>query len=194
LSVWTQTQKYVFENLINFIQKSGIVLVVINVLKAPPGTELYDRMKRENRLVTEFEFDEDRTNIIPVMDAEILHDGYKNVLSQVYSPEKVYERILTYFKNLNPVKVKNSIRRKVTFKEFGNFIKIIYKLGFLYNGRKYFWKMLLWTLSNKKDYIDLTILFGILMYQYSSLLNSFLEKEKKGILIYSKGKLKTVNA
>ena len=189
----TDTEK-IFDNLINFIQKSGIVLVVVNILKAPPGTELYDRMKRENRLVTEFEFDEDRTNIIPVMDAEVLHDGYKNVLSQVYNPKKVYERILNYFNNLEPTKVKNSIRRKISFKEFIIFMKIIYKLGLTYKGRKYFWKLVFWTMSNKRDYIDLTILFGILMYQYSSLLNSFLENEKKGIFIYSKNNLETVKA
>jgi len=32
------------------------------------------------------------------------------------------------------------------------------------------------------------------MYQYSNLLDSFLENEKKGILIYSKGNLETAKA
>jgi len=184
----------VFDNLIKFIQESGIVLVVVNVLKAPPGTELYERMKRENRLLKEFEFGENRTNIIPIMDADTLHKGYKKVLSEVYNPQKIYERIVTNLDNLDPYKIKTYIRRKVSFKEFLIFVKIIFKLGVIYKGRKYFWKSLLHTIFYKKQYLDLTILFCMLMYQYSNLLDTFLENEKKGILIYSKGDLERPKA
>ncbi|MGN6569092.1 MAG: B12-binding domain-containing radical SAM protein, partial [Flavipsychrobacter sp.] len=39
----------IFERQIQFIQESGIPLPIVNILKAPPGTDLYKRMKMEQR-------------------------------------------------------------------------------------------------------------------------------------------------
>ena len=44
----------IFKNQINFIQKSGIVTAMVGLLNAPPGTRLYQRLKKENRLVKAF--------------------------------------------------------------------------------------------------------------------------------------------
>ena len=43
----------IFENMINFIQHSGIVTAMVGLLNAPTGTKLYQRLKKENRLVKE---------------------------------------------------------------------------------------------------------------------------------------------
>jgi len=175
----------VFQNVINFIQESGIVLIVINVLKAPPGTELYDRMVKENRLLEDFEFEEGRTNIVPVMDPEELHNGYKKVLQAVYAPENIFKRIVTYYSDKKPHKVKYPIKRKVSVKDFYNFMRIIFKLGVTNEDRKYFWKTIFWTINYNYRYLDLTILYLLLMYQYKKLLESFIEREKNNIYIYS---------
>ncbi len=175
----------VFDNLINFIQISGIVLVVVNVLKAPPGTELYDRMIRENRLLDEFEFDEDRTNIIPTMDVNLLHNGYKHVLEEVYSPKSVYERIVQFYSDKQPNKVKYPLKRKITFNVIKQAFKILYQLGFVYKDRKYFWKTVRYTIKFNYNYLDLSTLYCLLMYHYGNLLERFIEKEKQGIRIYS---------
>ena len=175
----------VFQNVVNFIQESGIVLVVVNVLKAPPGTELFDRMVKENRLLESFEFDEDRTNIIPIMDPDELHNGYKKVLEGVYSPQSVYERVVKFYESKEPNKVKYPLNRKVNAKDVYNFLRIIVKLGFIDKNRKYFWKMFMFTAKYNINYIDLTILFALLMHQYQILLDGFLEKEKRGVFIYS---------
>jgi radical SAM superfamily enzyme YgiQ (UPF0313 family) len=183
----------VFQNVINFIQESGIVLVVVNVLKAPPGTELYDRMVKEKRLLEDFEFDEDRTNIIPIMDPDQLHEGYKKVLQNVYSPESVYKRVVKFYETKEPYKVKYPLNRKVNLKDIYNFLRIIANLGFIDKNRKYFWKMIAFTAKYNVNYIDLTVLYALLMHQYQILLDGFLEREKKGILIYS-DKLKSKQA
>ncbi len=175
----------VFQNVINFIQESGIVLVVINILKAPPGTELYDRMVRENRLLEDFEFDEDRTNIIPVMDAEVLHNGYKKVLKEVYSPQNVYNRITTYYSTKKHFNVKYSIKRKISLKDLYHSVRIILRLGIFNDDKKYFWKAVFRTVNDNPGYLDLTILYLLLMYQYKKLFESFLQKEKNNVYIYS---------
>ena len=47
----------IFQQQIDFIQRSGIVTAMVGLLQAPPGTRLYDRMKHENRLVSKFSGD-----------------------------------------------------------------------------------------------------------------------------------------
>ncbi|MFC2107328.1 radical SAM protein [Bacteroidota bacterium] len=60
--------KSIFQQQADFIMQSGIPLPIVNILKAPPGTELFERMKIEGRLNKVFAFSEGDTNIIPVMD------------------------------------------------------------------------------------------------------------------------------
>lgn len=176
----------VFDDVINFIKKSGIVYVIVNVLKAPPGTELYDRMERENRLLKKFEFDEDKTNIVPVMDTNLLHQGYKKILTEVYSSEKIVERVLQYYRDKNNLyKVKTSLKRKITFAQVKSFFRILYSLGIRDAKRKYFWKLILETLKYNYHFVDHAIFYATLMYQYEILLEIFLEKDRNGVFIYS---------
>ena len=64
----------VFQKQRDFIQQSGIVIATINLLKAPIGTELYKRMKLENRLLDSLNFNENMINLVPEMDIEILYE------------------------------------------------------------------------------------------------------------------------
>ncbi|MCF8239886.1 MAG: B12-binding domain-containing radical SAM protein [Melioribacteraceae bacterium] len=175
----------VFDSLSEFIQESGIVLLIVNVIKAPPGTELHERMKRENRLLDHFEFGEDRTNILPVMPADVLHNGYKKVLKEVYSPPDVYKRIMKYYSVKKKYRAKNPLRRKIRFKDLRSFLRILLELGIKNNERKYFWKLILFTLKNNYNNMDITLLFAVMMYHYNIILKRFYERETRGEYIYS---------
>ncbi|MGD8777347.1 MAG: B12-binding domain-containing radical SAM protein [Ignavibacteria bacterium] len=174
----------VFENVAKFIQDSGIVLVVINVLKAPPGTELYERMKREERLLENFKFDEDKTNIIPKMDPETLHYGYKFVLGEAYSAKNVFERSIVHFKMKKKFKVKNPLRRKIHFSDIVSFLRIVLFMGILNSECKYFWMLFKYAYKNHQNYIDLALLYSLIMYEYNKLYEKFVEREKEGEFIY----------
>ena len=67
----------IFQQQIDFIQKSGIVTAMVGLLQAPPGTRLYARMQEEGRLVNEMSGDnvDGSTNIIPKMGLEPLREG-----------------------------------------------------------------------------------------------------------------------
>ena len=41
----------IFQQQIEFIQKSGIVTAMVGLLQAPPGTELYERLRKEGRIL-----------------------------------------------------------------------------------------------------------------------------------------------
>jgi radical SAM superfamily enzyme YgiQ (UPF0313 family) len=76
----------IFQRQIDFIQKSGIVTAMVGMLQAPPGTQLFDRLQRESRVVKNFSGDnvDGTTNVIPRMGIDKLFDGYQSIMKQIY--------------------------------------------------------------------------------------------------------------
>ncbi len=155
-----------FKNLVDFIQHSGIPIPIVNVLKAPPGTALFDRMKRENRLSRHFTFSEGETNIIPIMGAERLKNGFLEVISNVYPAEHSYARVRRFlevheFPKNGGVKVKE----KFTPSHFYHIIKAIIKLAVFDKDAKYYRELLAWTYKNKRRHLSLAVMYGLMIYQ-----------------------------
>ncbi|MGH8559885.1 MAG: B12-binding domain-containing radical SAM protein, partial [Methylococcales bacterium] len=159
----------IFQKQIDFIQESGIVIAGVSVLKAPPGTELYARMKREGRLIEEFNFHESETNIIPVMDPDELRNGYKRVLETIYSPENIIERthnLLKYYRTkarTAPLKI-SEIKLTVLARYLAILTRIIVYLGILGKHRRHFWKLFGWSLRHHRDVLDVGLGFGVWIY------------------------------
>ncbi len=82
----------IFQQQIDFIQKSGIVTAMVGLLQAPPGTHLYQRMKREGRLLKDISGDnvDGSTNIIPRMGLDPCGRGIARSWSQIYTPKFYY--------------------------------------------------------------------------------------------------------
>lgn len=88
----------IFNRQIKFIQESGIAVAMVGLMLVLPGTRLYKRLEKENRILHEtcgcntHMLD---LNFIPSMEKEIIIQGYLKVLGTIYSPEKYFERCLT---------------------------------------------------------------------------------------------------
>ena len=90
----------VFQQQIDFIQKSGIVMAVIGMFQASPGTKLHKRLSQENRVLGQISRNsiDGGTNIIPNMRFDVLWDGYKKILGRIYSPRHFYHRLKSFFR------------------------------------------------------------------------------------------------
>ena len=159
----------IFQRQIDFIQDSGIVIAGVSVLKAPPGTELYARMKREGRLIEEFNFHESETNIIPTMDPEVLRRGYARVLETIYRPENIYRRTQNFLKTYRskartPGLKITSIKFSVLARYFAIMLRIVYHLGIKGKHRAQFWKLVGWTLKHHPGVFDIALGFGVWIY------------------------------
>ena len=139
----------IFRSQIDFIQKSGIVTAMVGLLNAPPGTRLYQRLKKENRLLKNFSGDQMdcSLNFIPNMNYETLINGYKNILNTIYSPKQYYERIKTFLKEYRPTPRKRI--PQIQFYHIRAFIKSMWVLGVRERGRKYYWKFFVSTLLKR---------------------------------------------
>ncbi len=82
----------IFEDQFQFIQENGITLAMVGMLQAIPKTPLYDRLKRDGRLVEE----DPSCNFVPKqMTRDELRKGYWELVTRLYTPEAYLER---YFK------------------------------------------------------------------------------------------------
>ncbi len=140
----------IFQRQIEFIQKSGIVTAMVGLLMALPKTRLYQRLKEAKRLIkiaaTGNNTKTTGLNFIPKMDKNTLINGYKKVLSTIYTPKAYYERIKTFLKEYRP-KIKKA--QKLNMYYLRAFISSIWYLGIKQRGRHYFWKLILWSLFKR---------------------------------------------
>ncbi len=167
----------VFQNIIDFINESGLVMVSINLLKAPIGTELYDKMKEQNRLISNLDFDENMSNMIHKMDKEVLAKGYKSVIENIYSGESVIHRTKVFFSDKRPIKVKNGIKRRISLAEVFHGLRVFYFLGIKDNNRRYLWRTFYWLFLNKKlKYSDHALFFMAMLYQYKMMRGKFISQ------------------
>ncbi len=154
-----------FELQSRFIHLTGIPLPIVNVLKAPPGTELFDRMKKEGRLVRHFAFSEGETNIRPVMGIKPLYDGFLDVIGKVYKPEYSLERLKSFFRHHRFPKSNVRIRMPFRPDNIRIGLRFLILLCILDSDRFYYWKLLGWTFFYNRKFMDKAVLYSIMMYQ-----------------------------
>jgi radical SAM superfamily enzyme YgiQ (UPF0313 family) len=147
----------IFKKQIQFIQKTGIVTAMVGLLNAPKGTKLYQRLKKENRLLNNFSGDNTdfSINFIPKMRYETLVVGYKHVLDTIYSPRHYYERVVAFLKEYKPKKTAGISRLRVS--HIASFVKTLWFLGVTNKGRMYFWRLLITTLLKRPRHFPISI-------------------------------------
>ena len=104
-----------FDAQIDFIEEAGIPLAMVGLLTALKGTNLYDRLERENRIreassgpahgVLNLTSVNVALNFEPEMDPETLLEGYRRVITTIYDPTlaNYFRRCLTLLEHLKPV-------------------------------------------------------------------------------------------
>jgi radical SAM superfamily enzyme YgiQ (UPF0313 family) len=149
----------IFQRQIDFIQQSGIVTAMVGLLQALPGTRLYERLKREGRLLGHVSGDnvDGTTNIIPNMDLDALYEGYKNIMRHIYSPQHYYQRVRTFLREYKAPKVGIPL----DFQRFLAVFRSNIRLGILGRERFQYWGLLLWTLFRRPELFSMAITLAI---------------------------------
>jgi len=106
-----------FEELINFIQESNLLMPLINVLTPFPGTKLFRRFEEEGRIIHKDWSKYDSRHVVfspSNMSPEDLLDGYRRIVTAVYSFNAILKRLQYYWdidfwgrsNEIDPVKLK----------------------------------------------------------------------------------------
>jgi radical SAM superfamily enzyme YgiQ (UPF0313 family) len=154
----------IFQQQIDFKQKSGIVTAMVGLLQAPSGTRLYERMQKEGRLANEFSGDnvDGSTNIIPTMGLEALREGYRAILSHIYAPEFYYQRVLTFLREYHLPKIRVQLEPQYLLA----LLRSIYQLGIQGVERVHYWRLFFWTLFRRPHLFPLAITFAIYGFHF----------------------------
>jgi len=149
----------IFQRQFDFIQKSGIVTAMVGLLNAPPGTRLYERMRKEGRLIDAISGDnaDGTTNILPRMGLDVLREGYGNLMQHIYSPEHYYKRAMTFLQEYKRPKV----RTPLDFQRLLAVLRSSVRLGIFGKERFQYWKIIFWTLFRRPNMLPLNITLAI---------------------------------
>jgi radical SAM superfamily enzyme YgiQ (UPF0313 family) len=159
----------IFQRQIDFIQRSGIVTAMVGLLNAPPGTRLYERMRKEGRLIglTSGDNSDGTTNIVPKMGLDVLREGYASLMQQIYSPKYYYSRTMSFLRDYRRPK----IRAPLNFQRLLAIFRSSIRLGFLGRERFQYWKLLFWTLFRRPQLFSLAVTFAIYGYHFRKISN-----------------------
>jgi hopanoid C-2 methylase len=128
---------------LEFIERSNIAMLTINLLQALPRTPLWDRLERDGRLIE----DEDReSNVDFLMPYDQVLAMWRDCMARAYRPEAVLARYAyqvreTYSKRIKPRRRRPSwrdVRRGLHMLR-----RILWEIGIRGDYRRDFWKFAL---------------------------------------------------
>jgi radical SAM superfamily enzyme YgiQ (UPF0313 family) len=164
----------IFKSQISFIQKSGIVTAMVGLLNAPPGTRLYHRLKKENRIVGDFDGSNTECNFVPRMNYHTLITGYKNILKNIYSSRQYYERINTFLKDFKPRRSPQLPR--FSFSHIITVWKVFWILGVWEKGKRYYWRLFFSTAFRRPRAFPIAMKLAIYGYHFRRVVDKYVGK------------------
>jgi radical SAM superfamily enzyme YgiQ (UPF0313 family) len=155
----------IFQRQVNFIQQSGIVTAMVGLLNALRGTRLYERLQKEGRIVEEARGDNTdfSLNFIPKMDYQRLVEGYRYIVTHIYSPPHFYRRLITFLRNYRPPRQRG---HPLQFCYIKAFFHSLWALGIRGKERFHYWKTLLWTVFRRPRLFPLCVCLSIYGYHF----------------------------
>jgi len=154
----------IFNRMVDFIQKSGIVTAMVGLLQAPNKTELFRKLETQGRIIKEMTGDntDGTSNIVPIMDPGILRDGYLQIMDQIYSPKYFYPRVKTFLREYKPTKASVTIE----WNEVLALLKTVVLIGFNPVEAFYYWDLFFWTLFKFPSKFPLAITLTVYEYHF----------------------------
>jgi hopanoid C-2 methylase len=131
-------------NLIDFVERSQIPILTMNLLQALPRTPLWDRLKREKRLIENDEGLE--SNVAFRMPYDQVVEMWREAMRVAYRPDKLFDRYeyqiqKTYPNRLNP---QDSVLKDPTWINLRKGLTILWRtiwhVGVRGDYRRDFWK------------------------------------------------------
>jgi radical SAM superfamily enzyme YgiQ (UPF0313 family) len=147
----------IFERQIAFIRDSAIPIAMVGLLVAIPETQLWRRLEREARLRLDGEHTGNNTdcvlNFVPKMDADVLIEGYKSIVRDIYRPREYYDRALSSLRHVDRGQTP-AMGGNITAQDLATMMRIIVALGVRDRWRGEFWRFIGRVLFEHRGRID----------------------------------------
>jgi radical SAM superfamily enzyme YgiQ (UPF0313 family) len=131
-------------HLLEFIEASQIPLLTINLLQALPKTPLWDRLKRENRLIEDESRDSNVDFFLPYEDVV---GSWRACMGSAYEPAKLLARYEYQIRETYPKRLQPRTPQQATWKNIKLGLtmlrNIFWQVGILGDYKREFWKFAL---------------------------------------------------
>lgn len=156
----------VFDKQVQFIEESAIPLAMVGLLQAVRGTQLYQRLMKEGRILHDGTGDnmDLRLNFVPKMNSERLIQGYRSILERIYSAEAYYQRVRRFLADYHPVH-----HQPRTASDYLGFVRSIVKQGILSRDRAAYWKFVIDAATHYRDSFDTAMTLAVMGYHFQTL-------------------------
>jgi radical SAM superfamily enzyme YgiQ (UPF0313 family) len=155
----------IFARQLEFIDRTGIAWAMAGVLQAPPTTALFDRMKREGRLI---EGSPAITNFSPpnfrtVLPLPVLLKGLSGLLVGLYAPEAYFQRAFRSMQRWRPRPAQRPPQNPLSY-DLGVLFNSLWTQGVRSNYRLAYWRFLWLIIRNwARDPVKLWLGFMVLL-------------------------------
>lgn len=175
----------IFEQQMEFIERTAIPWALINFLHALPRTALYDRMQHEGRILESRGSSSDGTppNFRTLMKRDVLLRGFGSTVAAIYDAEKFYARAWRSLENWKSKPCQHPPPQP-TVTAFARILaRSIWRQGLRSSYRRAYWKFFLkiftrFALNRTKLWIGVTILIsGLHFIPYADELARKVESE-----------------
>jgi radical SAM superfamily enzyme YgiQ (UPF0313 family) len=166
----------VFKSQIRLVQMSGIVMALVGLLNAPPGTRLYRRMVEEDRLLKKDasgDNSDGSMNFVPKMDRTTLVNGYKEVMTTLYSPGQYYSRIKMFLKDYKRQKRKGM--SQLRWWQFWGWVRSMWFLGVTDRGRIQYWRFVVSTITRRPRSFPLSMTLAVYGFHFRTIVRKLIQ-------------------
>jgi radical SAM superfamily enzyme YgiQ (UPF0313 family) len=168
----------IFDRMVDFIQQSGIPIAMVGLLQAMPGTQLFRRLWREGRILDEGRGDntDDKLNFLPNMDATRLIEGYRSVLTRIYSCEAYYERVKLYLSRTHSRSAERTSRQQwLTGGNVRAFLTSIVRQGIFGRRRWSYWKFLVVVATRYRHCVGTAMTLAVMGHHFQVMTRKLIE-------------------
>ncbi len=145
LGLDTDTDQTV-DRLVEFIERSQIPMLTINLLQALPKTPLYERLKRDNRIVDDPSLE---SNVRFLRPYDEVIESWRRAIAYAYTPERVFARFkhqvdATWVHKFQPPTAKGRLKAANLKRGLTLLVNSIVELGIRADYRREFWRAFLY--------------------------------------------------
>jgi hopanoid C-2 methylase len=152
------------ERLKAFIDASNVPILTINLLQALPKTPLWDRLKRDGRVVADDSGLE--SNVVFLRPYDEVVAMWRRCIAYAYAPERLFERYAHQIEATYAKRLVGPVRGKLTWSNLSLMLvlmfNIVRRIGIAADYRRWFWKAVLPAL--RRGQIDAAMSMGIVGY------------------------------
>jgi hypothetical protein len=147
-----------------FIDASQVPILTINLLQALPKTPLWDRLKRDGRVIADDTGLESNVRFLRPYDEVVAM--WRRCIAHAYAPERLFQRFVHQVEATYANRVVGSVRGKLTWNNIRTMLvltfNITWRIGVLSDYRRQFWRAALPAL--RRGQIDQALAMGVVGY------------------------------